>query len=481
MRFVPELFTSSSAILFRGINKQFAAWYAFVLVVLLLAVSQPVYADNDTVSEPAAATDNETLQDRMPPWFPKLLGLQFNGIYQNVPGLRSPYTGDNSFNADRALKDAITHIYGIYLGIRLAPTLQFYLDAEMAKGAGVSQGHGLGGYTNGDVIKAGSGDIGTGPYVARAYFRYIVPLDDETEKVERAIDQLPGNEYVKRVEIKAGKMSPSDDFDMNRYANNTRTQFMNYAFIYNPAWDMSSDTRGYSYGIVTALVQPQWRLALGVYMMPTYQNGPIMDSQIFRAQGSNLELTIKPNNYGTVIRTLAYMNQGSMGNYNEALANTASTPDVFADERHGRTKYGFGVNFEQPLADDGETGLFGRIGWNDGHNETFCYTEADQHLSLGAQLSGTHWGRAEDRAGLAYAIEGISSGHRNYLAAGGLGVYIGDGALNYAPEQIIELYYRIQIGKFVQITPDYQLIANPGYNRDRGPANVISMRLRVSW
>ncbi|MBF0486787.1 MAG: carbohydrate porin [Nitrospirae bacterium] len=468
-------------------NDRLRPWLYCVVALaalMLLALSQSVNADSNGQPTQASTDTTTTWQDQFPESFPKLLGLQFNGIYQNVPGFRSPYTGQNSFNTDGVFGHTLTHVYGIYLGAQLAPTLQFYFDYEMAKGDGVSGGHGLGGYTNGDVIRTGSGNIGSGPYVARAYFRHIVPLGDETEKVERAPDQLPGNEYVKRVEIKAGKMSPGDDFDLNRYANNTRTQFLNYAFIYNPAWDEATDTRGYSYGVVAALVQPKWRLALGAYMMPTYANGGRMDTQVFQAQGSYLELTFKPNDYGTVVRVLTYLNRARMGNYNEAMEiglDSGSTPDVGADEKRGRTKYGFGVNFEQPLADDGETGIFGRIGWNDGHNETFSYTEVDQHLSLGAQLSGTHWGRAEDRVGLAYAIQGISKEHRDYLAAGGYGMLIGDGALNYGPEQILELYYRVQIGKFVQITPDYQLVANPGYNRDRGPASVISMRLRVSY
>jgi len=473
---------------FWGIPKQVAVIASGLILVMVVTCQ----AYGDTGNDQAQALNPEQQQDqqqdqqqaRLPLWFPKVLGLQFNGIYQNVPGFNSPYEGAHSFRTDEGQGHNITHVYGVYLGSQLAPTLQVYLDSEMAKGSGVSKGLGLGGYVNGDVIRVGSGDLGTGPYIARAYLRYFSPLSAETEKVERAMDQLPGEEPVKRFEIKAGKMAPSDDFDLNRYANNTRTQFFNYAFLYNPAWDEASDTRGYSWGFVTALVEPKWRLAFGLYMMPTVANGHIFDAQIFKAQGSNLELTLKPNDSGTVIRVLSYLNQGNMGNYDEALAvgyETNSTPSVSADEKPGRTKYGFGLNFEQPLADDGETGLFGRIGWNDGHNENFCYTEVDRTLSLGTQVSGIHWGRSEDRVGIAYAVNGISTQHKDYLAAGGLGFIIGDGKLNYGLEQIFEIYYRVQIGKYVQVSPDFQHVINPGYNRDRGPANVYSMRLRMSY
>ena len=459
-----------------------ASALTFVIIVACPAYENPS-SEQPPTEQSTEQQKPEQKKEELPSWTPKLLGLQFNGIYQNVPGFHSPYAGDHSFRTDEGLGHNITHIYGLYLGSQLAPTLQAYIDIEMAKGSGVSKGQGLGGYVNGDVIRVGSVDLGTGPYIARAYLRYFYPLSAETEKVERAMDQLPGNEPVNRFEIKAGKMSPSDDFDLNRYANNTRTQFFNYAFIYNPAWDEASDTRGYSYGIVAALVHPKWRLAFGLYMMPTSANGSTIDTQISKAQGSNLELTVKPNDLGTVIRLLTYVNQARMGNYDEASAtgrDTSSIPDVGADEKPGRTKYGVGLNFEQPLADDGETGLFGRIGWNDGHNENFCYTEVDQHLSLGTQLSGVHWGRREDRFGIGYAVNGLSTQHKNYLATGGLGMLIGDGGLSYGLEQVFEAYYRVQIGKYAQVSPDFQYIANPGYNLDRGPVKVYSMHLRVS-
>ena len=74
---------------------------------------------------------------------------------------------------------------------------------------------------------------------------------------------------------------------------------------------------------------------------------------------------------------------------------------------------------ELPLADEGETGLFMRAGWNDGATETFAFTEVDRQVSLGAQVSGAHWRRAADRLGVAPVVEGLSGAHHDYLAAGG--------------------------------------------------------------
>ena len=426
----------------------------------------------------------EQKTEEQPAWMPKVLGIQFNGIYQNVPGFHSPYEGDHSFRTDGGLSHNITHIYGAYLGSQVLSTLQAYVDIEMAKGSGVSKGQGLGGYTDGDVIRTGTVDLGSGPYIARAYLRYYYPLSSETENVERGQDQLPGYEPTSRLEMKAGKLAAADDFDLNCYANNTRTQFLNYSFINNTSWDYAADTRGYTYGFVASIVQRKWRLALGMYQMVTTANGSTFDEHITQAQGSNLELTLKPGDAGTVIRLLSYLNQGRMDNYADAIAlgNSISTvSSVSNNEKPGRTKYGFGLNFEQPLADNGETGIFGRLGWNDGHNETFSYTEVDREASVGVQISGIHWKRAEDHWGIAYAVDGLSSQHKQYLADGGLGMLLGDGQLSYGLEQIFETYYRVQIGKYVQVSPDFQYIVNPGYNRDRGSVTVYSMRVRMSY
>jgi carbohydrate-selective porin OprB len=203
-----------------------------------------------------------------------------------------------------------------------------------------------------------------------------------------------------------------------------------------------------------------------------------------RELGYNLELSLKPNAMGTVVRFLSYLNEGRNGNYNNAIAvglRNGTTPDLIADEKDGRTKYGFGLNFEQPLADNGETGLFGRLGWNDGRNESWSYVESDRHVSIGGQLSGVHWGRDEDHVGLAFGVNGLSSAHKHYLEDGGVGILNGDGALNYGYEQALELYYRIKVCKYVTLTPDFQSIQNPGYNKDRGPAEVCGVRLNVAF
>jgi len=442
---------------------------ALFLIILIVAICGESFAES--VPEPS--------------WAPQLLGLQATIIYQNMPPFPSPYVGPHSLTFEHGEGQGHTETYGVYLGSQVAPTLQAYLDIEQARGNGISNALGLGGITDGDVIRQGSVDLGQNPYIARFFFRYLVPLSQGKDPVAtRGMDQLPGNEPGRRVEMKIGLIAATDDFDLNRYANNTRTQFMNWGLINNTAWDFAADTRGYSYGFVVALVEPSWRLAFGSYQMPTMANGNTFDGHIGQARGDNLELTLRPNQQGTVLRFLAYRNLARMGDYAEAIAigdASSRTPDIAGDDRLGRSKYGFGINLEQPLADDGETGFFARLGWNDGHTEDFAFTEVDRHVSAGVQVSGLHWSRTDDRLGVAYVWHGISPEHRDYLAAGGTGFMLGDGKLNYGLEQILETYYRVQLGRYAQLTPDFQYIQNPGYNRDRGPVEVYSLRVRLSY
>lgn len=411
---------------------------------------------------------------------PQLLGAQYTFIDQHQDALRSPYSGPLSLRANG--DTARSHTFGAYLGIPLPCHFQFYFDMEMFKGEGVSNATGMAGLTNGDVIRSGTANLGKRPYVARRVLRYTLPLSDETEEVSSAQGQLAGKEYTSGIEIKLGKLAISDDFDKNRYADSTRTQFMNWALFNNAAWDFAADTRGYSNGVMLAWVQPTWTLRYGLFQMPFEANGQTLVWPLGRSRGEQVEWSWQPQKNGFALRLLAFRNVARMGVYRDAieLAQASGTmPDIRADDRIGRHKRGYTANMELPLADDGATGVFARIGWNDGRNESFAFTEADRAASFGAQLSGVHWGRPQDRLAIAIAANGISHDHRDYFAAGGSGFLIGDGRLSYAREQIAELYYAAQLIDHVTLSPDFQFVRNPGFNRDRGPTRFFGLRAHL--
>jgi high affinity Mn2+ porin len=420
--------------------------------------------------------------DVAPLFVPQWLGAQYTFVDQNQSRVHSPYQGPLSLNPNGST--ARSHTFGAYFGVALPWHFQYYFDVEMFKGEGVSNATGLGGLTNGDIIRSGVASLGKRPYVARNYLRWVLPLGDQTASMDRGQDQLPGNEAVKHIEVKIGMMAINDDFDKNRYANSTRAQFMNWSLWNNTAWDFAADTRGYTDGVMIGWMMPGWALRYGIYRMPVEANGQALVKSLGAASGQQLELTLQPNPDGWALRFLGFYNKGNLGIYQQAIdiaEMIGQPPDIHADDAPGRHKFGFGINGELPVADNGDTGFFVRAGWNDGHTESFIFTEVDRLVSGGFQLSGAHWNRSDDRLGLGIAIDGLSRIHAQYLEDGGDGFLLGDGALHYGPEQIAELYYSIAVIDHLTISPDLQFIRNPGYNRDRGPARFAGLRAHVQF
>jgi high affinity Mn2+ porin len=196
-----------------------------------------------------------------------------------------------------------------------------------------------------------------------------------------------------------------------------------------------------------------------------------------------LEMRYAPFGKKGVAKVGSWLTSTFAGSYNDAVAIAATTgldaTTAIAQTRQGRTKYGFYFNLQQDITDD--LGAFARFSWNDGRSEIGAFTDIDQSLSGGVQLKGTSWGRADDRIGLAGAWNAISSDHSRFLAAGGLGVLVGDGRLTYAAENVVEAFYALQLIKGLTATADYQLLINPAYNADRGPVHVFSGRLHASF
>jgi high affinity Mn2+ porin len=460
------------------------------------AHAQSGYAADSSMSGPAAdsTSTSPTAPQTVPApgpasYDPMLLGAQYTFILQHQSALQAPYSGPLSL--DPRGDTQLTNTVGAYTGWAPVAWDQLYLDVEKFMGAGDSSSTGLGGLTNGDVVREGASGVRKVVYIARLYTRFMLPLGSAVTSVDRYQDQIPGNEAATRLELKVGRMALPDDFDQNRYAGSARTEFLNWSLWDNTAWDYAANTRGYTDGVVLGYISPRWSLKYGVYRMPEMANGQTLVNSLLRASGQNLQLTLSSFASGTIVRLLAYLNTASMGNYAQALAIAAdehTRPDIAATDTPGRQKYGYGVNLEQPLADEGDTGAFLRWGWNDGKTESFAFTEVDRVLSGGLQISGQRWRQPDAQLGIGLVGEGLAARHRDYLAAGGCGFLLCDGRLNYGYEQIAELYYRLQRiwpeqpGPVRwQIGPDVQFIRNPGFNRDRGPVSFWAIRLHVEY
>jgi carbohydrate-selective porin OprB len=221
-------------------------------------------------------------------------------------------------------------------------------------------------------------------------------------------------------------------------------------------------------------------------MMPKEANGIHLDADIARARSENLELEARgklvAHRQGTV-RLLSYLNHANMGNYEEAIANfldhETASPNIVATQQQGRHRYGFGLNVEQEITPN--VGVFGRLGWSDGRNETFAYTEDDRTGEAGVFAMGNSWHRRSDRAGAAFVANGIVASHQQYLALGGLGFLLGDGGLTYGHEKIFETFYTAHLWRGFSVSYDFQHINNPGYNQARGPVAVSSLRFHTEF
>jgi hypothetical protein len=427
-------------------------------------------------ARPARADDAYLLDHPDAPWW---LSAQLNVIGQAQPGFHAPYTGDNSFRPDS--HGAVSFVATVYTGYELTPTTAIVFAPESAGGGGLSDALGIAGYTNLDVVR--NPTLGTAPYIARAYVVQVIPLSDNRSPHDRDPIHVLRTLPERRIEIHAGKLSTVEAFDLNAVGSDSHLQFMNWAVCNNAAYDYAADTRGYTLGVTAEYVEPGWSLRLGELLMPTVANGIDYDFNAAHARGENLELELHDELGGRpgTARLLGYVNHAKMGRYADAIAaalrGEVAVPDITASRQRGRIKVGAGFNAEHELGE--ALRGFARLGWNDGATESFAYTEVDNTIALGADLRGTAWSRGDDKLGVAAVSNGLSDDHRRYLALGGEGFLLGDGRLRYGRETILETYYTARVHRGTFVAADLQLIVRPGYNRDRGPITVGSLRLHL--
>ena len=370
----------------------------------------------------------------------------------------------------------------LFTGFQITKHLEILANVESAGGYGLSNALGIAGFPNVDVVR--NPTLGTAPYMARVMLHYIVPLSRNSIEATSNPLSLAKTLPARRLEFRLGKMSTVDTFDVNAVGSDSHLQFMNWTVVNNGAYDYAADTRGYTYGFIAEYDAPRLAFRFGEMLMPTVANGLTLDWNLARARGENFELELQPQPFkkrATDLRLLSFINHADMGSYREAidgyLSGHDAVPDVTLYRQQRRIKYGFGLNLEQDITS--EWRVFCRLGWNDGRNESFAYTEVDRTVSFGSDLTGKLWHRPEDRLGAAFVANGISGDHRRYLALGGLGFILGDGHLTYQLEKIFETYYTAHIYRGLSIAVDWQHVTDPGYNADRGPASVISFRIHV--
>lgn len=412
------------------------------------------------------------------------LHAQLTAIYQYHPAFRAAYSGVNSLNnnAEGALSLTTT----IYAGRKLWKGATLYFNPELTGGLGLSHTLGMAGFPNGEIYRVGS--TTPTPFVARLYLQQVISLGHGTCSFQESdANQLAGRMPESRVVITAGRFGVSDFFDGNTYNHDARSQFINWSLMANGSWDFPADTRGYTYGLVAELIKPKWAIRAATVLEPVKANGLAMDIHYDKVNSETLEGEEHWNvlAHPGLLRATAYLSFTRAPAYSAAtyglLHGDSTLENVVAGLAQGNTfggiKYGFGINVEQEMTH--YLGLFLRANWSDGHTATWAFSEIDNNLQFGLNLNGKPWLRPLDHLGLAFASNGLSKDHEAYLAAGGRGLILGDGRLNYGRENIAEAFYNAKVASFLEVTFDYQFALFPGYNRDRGPVHIIAARVHI--
>ena len=371
-------------------------------------------------------------------------------------------------------------MWTVYTGARVTRHVQLLLDVESAGGNGLSDALGLAGFTNLDVVRNPS--LGSTPYIARAMTVWTIPLSDDESDVTPSPLSLESRVPVNRIDVRAGKLSMADFFDTNAVLSDSHMQFTNWTIDNNGAYDYAADTRGYTVGVVMEFVRSGLTLRGAEALMPTVANGLHLDGNVSRAHADNVEIEVRPTSRFTM-RFLGYANHANMGNYNEAInqfrSGVVAKPDIVAVRRQGRVKTGAGVNLEYSAPR--LVRFAARIGWNEGQNESFAYTEVNNTVQAGGDITGALWRRRRDRLGFATVTNGLSNAHSEYLRLGGVGFLLGDGTLTYGRENIVDSYYTAYLTRGISVAADFQHVTNPGYNESRGPVSIGTVRIHVDF
>lgn len=405
-------------------------------------------------------------------------GIQATYIWQGKAGFHASYSGPNSLSTEPEPSYSMT--VTAMGGLRLWRGGEIHLNIETARGLAVSGLLGLGGFTNGEMART------SGPafkvYMARLFLHQTIPLNDVSLPVEPDINQLAGTTTARRLVLTVGNLAALDIFDDNIYSHDPRTQFMNWSLMTQGAYDYAADARGYSWGAALEWYHDDWVVRIGRFIQPYEPNQQALDPDILNHYGDQIEIGHShaiDGRLGTT-RVLAFRNRAIMARYQDALdlaARTGELPDINKVRTGERVKFGFGLNIEQAVTDD--IGVFLRASWADGKTETYAFTEIDRSVSVGARVKGASWGRGEDELAVGVVGNALSQERRDYLAGGGISFFIGDGALDYRPETIVELLYVLHVMKWASVSIDWQHITNPAYNADRGPVDLGAIRLHV--
>ncbi len=396
---------------------------------------------------------------------------------QYVFPFRNPYSGQNSLDPNQGRETWDTTAF---LGMRLWQGAEAWINPEIDQGFGLSNTLGVAGFTSGEAYKVGA----SVPYarIPQAFIRQTINLGGDPVKLDAGPNQFSGTQSADRLVLTVGKFAVTDIFDTNKYAHDAKNDFLNWSIVDTGTFDYAADAWGYTYGAAAEWYRGDWTLRGGIFDLSIVPNSAELDPHFGQFQWIG-EVERRYTLWGQPgkIAVTGFLSRGRMGSYDDAVALALATggPASTAAVRQYTSRSGVSFNLEQQINE--QLGVFARGGFANGNLEPYEFSDIDQTLAAGLSLNGKQWGRPDDQVGVAGVINGVSAAAQQYFNAGGLGILVGDGMLPHPGlEHIVEAYYSLPVSYF-RLTLDYQLIVNPAYNTDRGPASVIAARLHTQF
>ena len=451
----------------------------------LTTLASPAFAQTagSTATAPkteSGATDKPTVPnaaDSTPQRF--ALHIQSTLVGQGNTRFRAPYRGDNSLDGTGEVRETFD-LTG-YIGVSPWRGIELWANPEIDQGFGVANTLGAAGFPSAEAYKIGK----KGPYfrLQRLFLRQTIDLGGDSAAVMPDLNVLGGTHTANRLTITIGKLSVGDVFDQNKYAHDPRNDFLNWAAVDLGTFDYAADAWGYTYGGTAELAVGKWTGRFGLFDLSTVPNSVTLETGFRQYQVvGEVERRVSIRGHPGAVRLTGWIMHGNFARLDDAVAlakATAAIPDP-ALVRAFRERSGIGVDVEQEVSDT--VGVFFRAGLGDGRTEAVEFTDIDRSVSGGVSVTAKGWGRGDDRVALALIVNDISAARRRYLAAGGLGILVGDGRLPHpGPEFIAETFYNLAVIKGIALTADAQVIVNPAYNRDRGPVPLLGLRAHAQF
>jgi high affinity Mn2+ porin len=409
-------------------------------------------------------------------------------VGQGYPGIRSPYQGAQSLPGGGEIRE--TSDADLFVGGRPWQGGELWVESGLDQGFGLAATHGVAGFTSAEAYKIGA----TYPYarVDRYFLRQTFNLGGADQNVDADQTQFAGSTTENRVVLTIGKFSVVDIFDTNKYANDPKNDFLNWSLVNAGTFDYAADAWGYTYGAAAEWYQSNWTLRGGIFDLSATPTGSVGSAPGYGLDPAfgQFELVSEIERRHTLwgqpgaIKLAGFLNRGDAGSLKDAIdlwqATGLDVNDALAAVRHYQSRPGASINLEQQASDT--VGVFARAGWADGNVEPWDFTDIDRTISGGVSLTGNKWGRPDDTIGAAGVVNGISKVHEEWFSDGGIGILIGDGRLpKYALEKIFEAYYSYAVKSWLRLSFDFQFVADPGYNSERGPVPVGAVRLHAQF